>query len=126
VDTTGKLPVAIAGFRDSSGKLFTIGLKNSGSVVGIVVEKYDSTSSINSTPWAKQSLASAGPVLWLKAVDDGTNLKLSIGDGIEWVQVYSEARTTFMAGGPNQFIWGSNIGGNGLDILNRLVCWSEG
>ena len=67
-----------------------------------------------------------GSTLWLKAVDDGTKLKFYVGDGIEWVQVYSEARATFMAGGPNLFVWGLNAGANGLETLNRLVHWSEG
>ena len=40
---------------------------------------------------------------WLRITDDGTNLKTFYSiDGINWVQVNSEGRTVFMAGGPNQ------------------------
>jgi hypothetical protein len=40
---------------------------------------------------------------YLKVKDDGTNLIFYLSpDGLIWNQVYSEGRTVFMAGGPNQ------------------------
>jgi hypothetical protein len=128
VSSTGVLPVALMGFRESStGKFMTIGLQNQGSVVGVVCQRFDSTSSLNSTPFAKQCLASVGPVVWFKATDDGTtNLKFFVGNnGTDWIQVYSESRTAFMASGPNELCWGCLVGGDGVDILNRLVCYLE-
>lgn len=43
---------------------------------------------------------------WLRIADDGTDLIFSYSpNGYQFQDIYSEGRTTFMAGGPNQVGW---------------------
>lgn len=127
-NTAGRWVHTIVGFRESSsGKITAITLYNDSTNGGLVlaVNRYDSVTSLNSTVFAKTVFAMCGSVVWFKAVDNGTNLILYIGDGREWIQVYTEARTSFLTGGADQIIAGANCGGNGFDSITRLVAWQE-
>lgn len=126
--SSSALPSVGAGFRESStGKLLTINLTGNGSAGGTIsVYKYTNPTTFDSGPVARVPLNYATPVIWFKCEDDGTTLKLSIShDGDNWIQIFSEARTTFMAGGPNQFVFGSNNYQNNFDTLASLVSWKE-
>lgn len=64
------------------------------------------------TPWS----FGRGP-MWLKIEDDNTDLKFHVGiNGLDWVQIFSETRTTHMAGGPNQVGFGFNQSGNNNNV----------
>ena len=126
-DRTSGFPISLAGFRESStGKMMFVHCVNNGGPQ-LQAAKYTNETTQSSIIVAAQDWAFSSDVLWFKAVDDGTNLTLSIGiDGVNWVQLFSEARTAFMTGGPDQFIWGSNNSGNGYDCLTTLFSWKEG
>ena len=58
----------------------------------------------NATLWTPPS-----DLVWLKIEDDNTDLNFSISeDGVNWVEIFSEGRTTFMAGGPDRIGFGAN------------------
>jgi hypothetical protein len=50
-----------------------------------------------------------GPI-WFKIEDDNTDLVFYTSpNGIDWIELYSEIRTSFMSGGPNQVGFGINV-----------------
>lgn len=125
-DRTSGFPISLAGFRESStGKMMFVHCVNNGGPQ-LQAAKYTNETTQNSLIVSANDWAFSSDVLWFRAIDDGTNLTLSLGiDGVNWVQLFSEARTAWFAGGPDQFIWGSNNSGNGYDCLTTLVSWSE-
>jgi hypothetical protein len=68
-----------------------------------------------------------GEVIWMKIEDDNTDVKFYLScDGVKWVQIASEARTTLMSGGPDRvgfFI--DNDNSSGVHAQGRLVHWSR-
>jgi hypothetical protein len=88
--------------------------------------KWTDVNTFSATPFALANPCFMGSVVWLKVEDDNTNLKFSLGfDGIEFVQLYSEARGTFVTGGPDEI--GIGINNNttySADGLLRLLHWS--
>lgn len=66
----------------------------------------------------------------LRVKDDGTtlSLQLSYDGGRNWYTIYSEARTSYMAGGPNQLYIGGRITGNAVAanaiVVARIEGWS--
>ena len=127
-DRSSGFPISLAGFRESAtGKMMFVHLVNAGGPQ-LQAAKYDSPTlqATGGIIVAAQDWAYSSDVIWFRAVDDGTNLTLSLGiDGVNWIQLFSEGRTVYMTGGPDQFIWGSNNSGNGYDCLTTLVSWSE-
>jgi hypothetical protein len=63
----------------------------------------------------------------MKVEDDNTNVKFYLSDdGVQWVLVASEARTTLMSGGPDKvgfFI--DNDSSSGVHCQGRLCHWSR-
>lgn len=48
-------------------------------------------------------------LVWFRIEDDNTDLNFSISnDGVNWREIHSEARTAFMAGGPDRIGFGAN------------------
>ena len=66
----------------------------------------------------------------LRVKDDGTtlSLQLSYDGGRNWYTIYSEARTSYMAGGANQLYIGGRITGNAVAanaiVVARIEGWS--
>jgi hypothetical protein len=71
-----------------------------------------------------QRLMTVFPILFLRMTDDNTNRIYYISiDGVNWIQVYSESRTTWMTA--NQVGWGLNPGGSsGFPVAATLLSWS--
>jgi hypothetical protein len=62
----------------------------------------------SSNPSSSGGWPYAQPV-WLQLSDNGTNIISRVSnDGYHWHQIYSQGRTAFMAGGPNQIGWAIN------------------
>jgi hypothetical protein len=79
------------------------------------------------TAGSVKSVTTFSDMLWLKCEDDNTNLKFSISiDGVNWIQLNSEARGAYVTGGPTGFFWGVNNYGNTFVMLTSLVSWVEG
>lgn len=76
---------------------------------------------------AENSLCLLSPTVWLKVQDDNTNLKFSVGmDSENWIELYSEARTSHITSGPDQVcFYGISEGTDAADGLFRLVHWSS-
>lgn len=111
--------------ESGTGKIYLFGFNRSSTTSRrLLLEKWSGNASFSATPWKNTNPIFSGPLLWTKIVDNNTNLIFSLSsDGIEWTQIFSESRTTFMSGAPNQFGLSSNNGsnGSGLDGLTRLV-----
>lgn len=114
------------GFRESAtGKLILFGPQNYNGAFDLLVRHYDSPTSLNSTQFDEPIFMPGADAVWLKLHDDGTNLICSVGDGSNWIDVFSEARASFFTTAPDQFIFGTNASGS-LNIINRLCAWQEG
>lgn len=117
------------GFRESSSgelQLIQIGTSSDGGP-NTLVQNWNSPTSFAANLRAAQSMALQSPVWWLKIEDNGTNLiKYVSDDGSNWIGIESEARTAFMAGGPDQVFWGVRNDANADNTaLVRLVHWSR-
>lgn len=110
------LPQAEILFRESgTGKLFTIAaLPRSDAATGRwnvrVKTMTDETNFLADKLHVGWNYGD-GPV-WFKIEDDNVDLKFFTGpNGIDWIELYSETRTTHMAAGPNQVGFGVNLEG---------------
>lgn len=109
------------GVRDSSTGRFTIlgPLHNSSSRVEVV--NYTTVNTYNGTPYGGDWIP--GRPWWFSIYDDAINLYFSIGyDGVTWAEVYRVARTSFLTGGPDQFMFGSNSSNNS-PVWMQLWYW---
>jgi len=63
--------------------------------------------------------------VWQEIEDDGVDLKFRVSyDGVNYIQLTSETRTTFMVGGPNQVGFACSSRGR-PDKLMHLKAWRE-
>lgn len=102
-------------FRESgTSKLYIYGIQNGGSIQAI---KYTNDTTFSAVGAVNLALPGVMGTQWhwLRVRDDGTNLIFSMSlDGVNFVQMGSEGRTVFMAGGPNQVgIFGDTEGSPG-------------
>jgi hypothetical protein len=112
--------------ESSSSKLYLFGWNRSNTATPrIYLEKWNNDTTFASVAYKITKPIFFGPLLWFKIEDNNTNVIFSIGsDGVEWFQVFSESRTTFMSStGPNQYGLSGNNGSNssGSDSVIRLV-----
>lgn len=111
--------------RDSSsGKFISLG-PESNSGYFLIVSKMNNPTSNSSNPFV-EPFGFIGSVLWLRISDDNTNMTYSISaDGLNFMSVFQEARTTFLPGGGDQLGWGVD-NSNGYDFGVTLISWLEG
>jgi hypothetical protein len=124
---TGQPACGIAFRESSSGKIFTIGVEViNDKMPSYLVVKNASATSLTTQNKTGEWFAPAAP-FWLKIEDDNTNLKFyGSGNGRNWVQWFSESRTTFLLGGPDEVgVWINQNGSNDLASAMDLVHWSE-
>jgi hypothetical protein len=77
------------------------------------------TFSASSFEQSTSALAGAGVLNWLRIRDDGTNRYFEYSpNGVDWILVFSEGRTTFIT--PDQFIFGADNEASGADCKIRL------
>jgi len=118
-ESSGNGQIGLA-FRESgTGKIMTLAnfLTND-----IEVAKYTSPTAFSALLGTKKPWDVGQSVTWLKIADDNTNLKFYVGpNGQDWIEVGSEGRTVFMAGGPNEVGFHTNPdGSNTYDILMEI------
>lgn len=96
-------PNAGFGFRESgTGKLHLLALSIESLETGpkLAVYKYTTPTNFSAASVTRVALLSDVSRFWIRVTDDGTNLIFEIGpDGMNWIQIWSEVRTNFMAGG---------------------------
>lgn len=67
-----------------------------------------------------------GGLLWFQLSDDGTNLTISMSNnGVDFVPVYTAARTANFTAAPDQVAWGCGAHANAFDAYCSLLSWSE-
>jgi hypothetical protein len=112
--------------KNSDGKahLFALGPNANGPLTP-AVDNFSSVTSYVGSPLARRNCLFVGRYFWQKIEDDGTNLKFYIGfDGVEWIQVLSISRTSFMSGGPDEIGWYGNSTGSLYELGVRLAHFS--
>lgn len=112
-------------FRESgTGKLITYGLYPDGI---IRATKYTNDTTFSATLGATLTTINlAGHWHWLRIKDDGTNLLFFVSrDGVNFVQVTSEGRTVFMAGGPNQIGLYANVDSAAAGFSTSFASWLQ-
>ena len=123
-------------FRQStSGKVISLTLSFDGtgevSPFNIAAYKFTDATTFSANLFARKRIMLRSNRIWFKITDDNTNLIFYYSfDGINWLQLTSEARGTFMTlnggvTGPNQVGWGmNNQGSTNHSAIARLVHWS--
>lgn len=112
------------GFRESSTSKFTLNTLWMADYKSYL-EHWASNGSISSSFFNGFSLGFLNPYLvWCQVEDDGTNLYWRHSkDGTRWTTFNSHSRTSHMAGGPNQVIFGLNPHNQVLGF--NLLSWKE-
>jgi hypothetical protein len=118
------------GFRQSSSSKMVVMhvLADGSEAKRVAVYKFNSSTSFNGSLLAVSNLLLFSRYIWFKIEDDNTNIKFSISfDGIAFIEIASEVRTTFLlTTGPDQIVWGiNNQGSSARQMLARLFHWSR-
>ena len=105
-------------FRESaSGKLMNIMFRWLNTAQGtpdIEVEKFNSPTSFNASATARVYYHH-WPMIWFRIGDDGVDLTFDVGpNGIDWDEVFTEARGTFFTTAPDEVGFGANSAGEEL------------
>jgi len=111
-------------FRESStSKLFAI---TRDCTDNIRIEKHTNSTSLSSSV-SSAAWQFGNSVTWFKIEDNNTNLIFYVSpNGQDWIQIASEARTTFMTGGPNQVgFYGNPYTANSNDMLAEVYAFGE-
>jgi hypothetical protein len=118
------------GFRQSSsGKLTLFAVVNeSAESRRVAIYKCTNATTFSSRLQTETNLLLVSKYVWFKLEDNGTSTNYYISmDGIEWIQVASESRTTFfLTTGPDEIWWGlNNNSSTTWEMLARLHHWSK-
>lgn len=114
-------------YRSANGKMMSFDVSvstHSSSNLGIdwQVERWTNTTTYSSTA-ADQSL-NEGRVVWVKLVLSSSTLYFYWSqDGVNWVQIETEASSSFLGGNPDYFFYGASSG-NGIPVYNTLLSWN--
>jgi len=113
--------------KNSDGKLhaFALGIDGTGPFRPAIYN-FTNATTFSANALAPQHALFVGRYYWQKLEDDNTNLKFYTSfDGVEWIQVLSIGRTSFMAGGPDEIgFYANNHGSTLYDMGMRLAHWS--
>ena len=111
-------------FRESStSKLMTLSTAGTDQ---LAVYKFTNDTTFSTSLLTLQDWPTARSLQWFKIEDDNVDLKFFTGmDGINWQEIASETRTTFMAGGPNQIGFDGNSNNETHTVSMALVAWEE-
>jgi hypothetical protein len=124
-------------FRQSStGKLVTLGYTFENDPDTRIITRWgmqkwtdETTFSANygSINWGDIPPWNTGPILWIKGIDDGTDLKFQVSnDGVHFSQIHSVSRTDFLlTTGPDQVGFWVNTNTASTDVGMLLLSWKE-
>jgi hypothetical protein len=95
--------------ESGTGKLILLEVSVQNAGIFLQVGRYSNPTTFNATPFATPIIG-IGQLLWLRvAITGGTTLVYSISsDGVNFVAIFSESKTAFMAGGPDQWGYGTD------------------
>lgn len=113
------------GWYDGAAKLHLLGYAVSGTTPILLVQRWNSTSSLNSTDFTSASNAFAQPI-WMRIKDDGTNVSFAFShDGASFLTVYSVAKSSGFLGasGYNNVIFFNDPRGG--QTIGTLMSWTQ-
>lgn len=112
------------GWYDSiSGKTKLMAAQNYNGGFHLTIRQFDTFTTGGTASFDEPLWMPGADSVFLKLYSDGTTLFYYVGDGDNWVQVYSEAVGVYLT--PDHFVLGTNSKSS-LNIVNRLVAWQEG
>lgn len=116
------VPTGGIGFRDSSGgRATTIARRQSHD---IYVIRWASSTSFNATHISMEEVVS-GDIIWFQIEDDNANHYFRISqDGINFIELYSETRDTYIASPDRVFNFTNNVNAD-FDMVMNVVGWIE-
>lgn len=120
--STGSV-TGIGGRESSTGEFMFAGFK-----VGDIAssQKWNSPSSFNAVWTGNVSIDMDYDQMWLQWEDDNTNVFARVSnDGVNFFQLATEGRTSFMAGGADQIIVAMKAATQQADRLLHLRAWIE-
>lgn len=92
----------------------------------IAAANYNSATSFNAS-LGERFLPGGMPThTWIRMTDNGTNLIFEwSNDRVNWFQIASIGRTSFMAGGPDQVGWIATDQGGSQTFAGSIISWRE-
>lgn len=131
ISTTTCINQVVLGWRQSSdGKLHgaAIGVDRNSTTKDfqLVLNRWSNESTYVSTDFATQSI-SPRQIYWVRIGDDGTtNRTIDMsGDGINWTNIWTGSRTTYLTG--DQVMFAAGLRGTaGLNSFQMLLSYAEG
>jgi hypothetical protein len=119
--------MAAVGFRESAtGKLVFICLEANTTTLPAINGYYYSSPTVEAAARRLgKTFTQYSPELWFKATDDGTNITFYVGDGVNWVNYLTVARTDDFTSAPDQLIFGASSNTSSCDTITQLAAWSE-
>lgn len=92
----------------------------------IAAANYNSATSFNASIGTERFLPGMPQLCWLRMTDNNTNLIFEYSfDRVNWFQIASIGRTSFMAGAPDQVGWIATDQGGSQDFAGTIVSWVE-
>ncbi len=120
---TGYWKTGLILYDSVSGRLYSFGLASQAASV-VKVDRFNNPTSFSANQFQSDTLGSAYPrggKVYLRAEDDGSNIKFSMSfGGLRFSQLYSEARTAFLTNGPDNV--GLCINNNGATVDLYVIC----
>lgn len=111
--------------ESGTGKLHTWYIQNSGNIQHV---KYTNNTTFSAVGAVNLAIPGALGTQWhwLRITDNGTNLLFLYSiDGVNFVQMGSEGRTVFMAGGPNQYGIFGNVDQSAVSFDASFAHWLQ-
>jgi hypothetical protein len=92
--------------ENATGKVIAIGWAASNvNNQKLLLVKWTNSSTLSSTQVEKRCVMNFH-IIWFKVEYDGTNVKFYVSpDGVEWILVRSESKTTFFTTAPDEVVW---------------------
>lgn len=115
---------SLAGFRDGTGKSQFLWLPEFYSSTVEEAILYNASNEASYSGAVSLGQIKSDSIQWIKLADDGTNLTYSWSrDGVNWITLATNARTSFFASGPTQVIWGNDAFVTAYDAYTSLLHW---
>jgi hypothetical protein len=90
--------------------------------LALSIDKFNSPTSFNSNYMKINASEFPGRYAWLRILDDSTNLNfLFSSDGKNFDNLFSASRTDFLAGGPNQVLYGVNSNNGNVGMTTHSL-----
>jgi len=104
--------------ESSTGKLYIVELQTDKISLWRMTDQATYSADVGTYLYNLQHMA------WLKLGDNGTNVYGEVSyDGVNWFAAFSEGRTSFMSGGPDQVGFGASSGSGASGQMVHFKTW---